>query len=145
MVFAFIGVVCCWALFVASCGKQASTFTPAPRTTDPIMTVRLDAIAWAAQDPAHRFWAEVAPTGSMEPFINEHSLVLCLKYTGQPLPNGTVAIYRYSAALDHVIHVVSDQNETSVYMSGYANHDSDGWHQKSSIEGFMVGQLYLPQ
>jgi len=129
-------------LLLAGCGKQAPTFTPSPRSLDFPAEVEQDAKAWAARG-ANRFYAKVAPTGSMAPFITENSIVLCVRYTGQPLQNGAVVIYKYSAALPRVIHVVSDQNETSVYMSGYANSSSDGWKPKASIEGIMVGQLYL--
>jgi len=129
-------------ILLAGCTKQ-STFIPAPRSLDFPAEVEQDAKAWAARG-ANRFYAKVAPTGSMEPFINEHSIVLCVKYTGQPLQNGAVVIYKYSPALPRVIHTVSDQNETAFYASGYANHNSDGWQQKSSIEGILVGQLYTP-
>jgi hypothetical protein len=129
-------------LVLSACSKQA-TFTPSPRSSESVTTVTRDAHDWVASDPANRFWSGVKPTGSMKPFVDEHTLALCLRYKGQEIPNGSVVIYN-RGDIKRVIHVVSDQNADSVYMSGYANHDSDGWFPKSSIEGVMVGQLYLP-
>ena len=80
----------------------------------------------------------------MAPYVTEFSIVLMVRYTGQPIRNGAVASYLYSAALPNVLHVVSAQTDDSVYMSGFANKHSDGWHPKSSIHGILVGQLYLP-
>ena len=79
----------------------------------------------------------------MEPFFTSRSVPLCVRYAGQQLGNGTVAIFNRG---DHprVIHVISAQNATHFYMSGYNNHNSDGWYPKTSVEGFVVGQLYLP-
>jgi len=130
-------------LLLASCSKEPSTFIPAPRSIATAEQVRADASKWASQD-ANRYWSAILPTGSMKPFVDEHSIALCVRYTGQSLSNGAVVIYRRDTATPRVIHVVSDQNAESVYMSGYANRQSDGWYPKSSIEGIMVGQFYLP-
>lgn len=125
--------------------REPATFTPSPRSTDALAVIKQDAQVWANYDLRRRYWAEVAATGSMKPFIDEHSIVLCRRYvSGQELPNGSVVIYRYSDALPRVLHVVSDQNDTHVYMSGYANRASDGWQPKTAIEGVVVGQLYTP-
>ena len=131
-------------LWFGGCSKAPATFTPAITSPVPADKVLADAITWAAADPAHRFVSTVADTHSMEPFFTNHSVVLCLRYQGQPIPNGTVAIYRFSDAFPRVMHVISDQTADSVYMSGANNHDSDGWYPKKSIEGFAVGQLYSP-
>jgi hypothetical protein len=136
--FALLGAICLCGL--TGCGRG---FDPAPRSVDSMQAVYADARAWAGRGE-NRYWSAVAPTGSMEPFVNEHSLLLMVKYTGQKLPNGTVASFRRSDDFPNVLHVITDQNETHVYMSGYANKNSDGWFPKTSIHGFMVGQLYTP-
>jgi hypothetical protein len=128
------------SLLLAGCGP---TFVPQPHALSSESTVRQDAQAWAIKSP-NRYHTNVAATGSMEPFLNEHSILLVEKYHGQPFKIGAVAIFRHSEAHPRVVHTVSDQNETHVYMSGYANKNSDGWFPKTSIEGFVVGQLYLP-
>lgn len=130
---------------LAGCSKPsgAATFTPAITSPLPVGNVIADAAAWAQRDPGVRYYATVADTHSMEPFFTSKSVPLCLRYTGQPIPNGTVAIFNRGDA-PRVIHVVSDQTADSVYMSGYNNHDSDGWFPKTRIEGFVVGQLYAP-
>lgn len=132
--------LCAFTLFAAGCG-QKSTFTPAPRSTESTAQVYADASAWAARAP-DRYFLAVAATGSMEPVINEHSVLLMVKYTGQTLPNGSVISYYHSPELPNVTHVIADQNDTHVYISGYANKTSDGWFPKTSILGFVVGQLY---
>ncbi len=129
-------------LFLCACPKEKATFMPLPRSLAASTSVIADANAWAAHDP-ERYWLSILPTGSMKPFVDEHSLVLCVRFHGQVIPNGSVAIFN-RGDVKRVIHVVSDQNEDSVYMSGYANSASDGWYPKSSVEGIMVGQLYLP-
>lgn len=131
--------VCCGA----GCGRSAPSFTPAPRSPETLDRVQLDAALWAARDPENRFWAPVAATHSMEPVINEHSLVLCLRYRGQPFANGAVLVYDRGDN-PRVLHVVADQTADAVYMSGYNNHDSDGWFPKASISGIVVGQLNTP-
>ena len=132
------------ALAVLAVGcRRKSTFTPAPYTPDAQSSVVLDAGQWAAKDPANRYWDIPSATGSMRPFITEKHIVLMRRYSGQPFPNGAVVIFNRGDS-PRVLHVVSDQNADSVYMSGANNHDSDGWFPKTSIEGFVVGQLNLP-
>lgn len=125
------------------CSKAPSTFTPAITSSVPAVVVLNDAARWAAADPSNRYFATTANTHSMEPFFTNHSVPLCMRYTGQPIPNGTVAIFNRGDQ-PRVMHVVSDQTADSVYMSGYNNHASDGWFPKTRIEGLVVGQLYLP-
>jgi hypothetical protein len=78
----------------------------------------------------------------MEPFVNEHSVTLMVRYTGQVLPNGSVVQFRRSAEHPNVLHTVVEQNATHFYLSGYANKHSDGWFPKTAVAGVMVGQLY---
>ena len=130
--------------FLNGCSKNPTTFTPSPRAFATFALVVNDAEMWVNTDPTNRFYGMVAPTNSMQPFVNEHSLVLLVRYTGQPLINGAVVSYHYSDKFSHVLHVVSAQTDDSVYMSGYNNATSDGWKKKTSIEGVLVGQLYLP-
>ena len=137
------------ALFVwiavvnGGCAKQPTTFTPAIGSQLPIGTVLLDAAHWSQADPANRYYATTANTHSMEPFFTSKSVTLCVRYTGQLLQNGQVVIYNRGDA-PRVLHVVSAQTDESVYMSGYNNHDSDGWFKRTTIEGIVVGQLYSP-
>ena len=134
-------------LALAGCGKPGTggnTFTPAPRAiSQTAADVAADATRWAAAAPGVRGWSWVAPTGSMEPFFNEHGILLFVRYTGQPLVPGAVAIFNRGDA-PRVVHVVSVVRGESVYMSVFANRASDGWFPKSAIEGLVVGQLYLP-
>lgn len=128
---------------IIACSKSGpSTFTPAITSPLSAERVRADAQAWAQADLANRFLANVEDTHSMEPFFTNRSLPLCVRYTGQAVPNGTVAIVARDGL--HVIHVVADQTADAVFTSGYNNHASDGWTPKSRIEGIVVGQLYLP-
>ncbi len=148
----WIGVAL-FALFVAAmsplallggCSKSSpATFTPAIASPIPLAAVLVSAIQWTQGDPEARFYATTADTHSMEPFFTSHSIPLCVRYTGQQVPNGTVAIFN-RGDLPRVMHVISDQTADSVYMSGYHNHNSDGWFKKSAIEGIVVGQLYAP-
>lgn len=133
-----IGVVC--ILNLTGC-EQESAFTPAPRSIEAQPLVYADAVAWVKRGE-NRYFSVVAATGSMEPFVNEHSILLMVKYSGQKLPNGSVVSFRRSDKHPNVLHVIIDQNETHVYLSGYANKYSDGWFPKAAIHGFMVGQLY---
>ena len=138
--------LCLYGVLLGSCSKQpagVATFTPVIASPLSASRVLSDAAAWVGSDPANRYFVTVANTHSMEPFFTSRSIPLCLRYTGQALPNGTVAIYNRADA-PRVIHVISDQTADSVYMSGANNHDSDGWYPKKSIEGFAVGQLYSP-
>lgn len=80
----------------------------------------------------------------MEPVISSHSLILALKYHGQPFANGAVLDFARDPDHPHVLHVAADQTADSVYMSGYNNHNSDGWYPKTTINHVMEGQLYLP-
>lgn len=133
------------AVAVVSCSKFQEAFVPKPRSLAATPTeVWVDAWAWVARDPANRFAAAVAATHSMEPVINEHSIVLMVRYTGQPFADGAVLCYEYSEQLPFVLHVATNQTADSVFMSGYNNSRSDGWQKKSSIKGVLVGQLYLP-
>lgn len=138
-------VLASFGLLVAlsGCSKQAGSFTPAMRAFGSADTVYADAVAWSVAQPG-RYWANVAPTHSMEPVINEHSVILCVRYTGQTFANGAVAVINEGPAYPHVLHVVADQSGDSVIMSGYNNGRSDGWFPKKNIEGLVVGQLYLP-
>lgn len=132
------------AVWVAGCSKSGrATFTPAITSPVAQAVVYLDAIRWVNGDPVNRYYVTVADTHSMEPYFTSHSVPLCLHYTGQPVPNGTVAIFNRGDA-PRVLHVMSDQTATDAYMSGANNHNSDGWFPKSKIEGIVVGQLYLP-
>lgn len=133
-------------LILVGCSKSPQP-TFIPLVSSPVITGRTpveDALIWVETDPVHRFAALVADTHSMEPFFTSKSLPLCIRYAGQELPNGTVAIYNHDPAHQHVIHVIADQNADSFYFSGYNNRTSDGWFKKSTCEGFVVGQLYLP-
>lgn len=129
-------------VFLVGCFREPSTFTPVQRGVDTTTSVSVDAITWSQRSP-DRGWAIVAPTGSMKPFFDEHSVLLFTKYTGQPLVNGSVVIFDRSDA-PNAVHVVADQTPTHVYMSGYNNRTSDGWYPKTRIKGIVVGQLYLP-
>lgn len=124
--------------------KLPATFIPT--TTSYYTSTALvweDAARWVGNDPL-RYTTPVSPdSSSMKPFFDSHSLPLCIKYVGQPIPNGTVVIFN-RGDIPRVMHVVSDQTKDSVYMSGVNNHHADGWFLKSTIEGFVVGQLYLP-
>lgn len=128
-------------LSVAACSRQ-DAFVPKPRSVSTTDSVYADAVTWARADQS-RYVASVAATHSMEPFVNEHSLVLMVRYSGQPIQTGAVVEFDRGDAL-RVLHVVTDQTETDAYLSGYNNHISDGWYAKSRIHGIMVGQLYLP-
>lgn len=130
-------------LFIAGCSKSPNTGVPTVIATLPSAQVYADAQRWAGTDP-ERYFVTVADTHSMEPLFTSKSLPLCIKYTNQVLPNGAVAIYKFSDALPHVIHRITAQNADSFYFSGDNNHGSDGWHPKKSVQGFVVGQLYLP-
>lgn len=126
---------------MAGCSKSPNTFTPA--VTSPVAAdVITDAAIWSAANPS-RYFVTVADTKSMEPFYTSKSVPLCVRYSGQHLPNGTAAIFD-RGDVKRVLHVISAQNETHFYFSGYNNHNSDGWFLKSKTEGFVVGQLYLP-
>lgn len=138
----FVLLVVSWVLFVTGCAKDPATFIPTPRGTSDGVSVSADAIAWV-QRASGRGWAIVAPTGSMEPVINQNSVLLWVTYSGQPLRNGAVVVFDRSDA-PNCVHVVCDQTPTHVYMSGYANRRSDGWFPKTTIKGIVVGQLYLP-
>lgn len=131
-------------LFLAACSRDGrDTFTPKPRAVaQTAADVAADATRWASVSP-ERGWSWVAPTGSMEPFFNEHGILLFQRYTGQPLSPGAVCIFN-RGDVARVVHVVAAVRERDVYMSGYANRASDGWYPKASIEGVVVGQLYLP-
>lgn len=136
--------LCLVLLSVTGCSQQDPvTFTPIQRAVDTTyVDVSFDAIRWAQASPS-RGWAVVSPTGSMKPFFDEHSILLFIKYSGQPTPNGTIVIFDRSDT-PNVVHVIADQTPTHVYMSGYANRRSDGWFPKSTIKGIVTGQLYLP-
>lgn len=130
---------------MASCsrGPDGSTFVPAPRAVKQTVTdVAVDAARWASASP-DRGWSWVAPTGSMEPFFNEHGILLFVRYSGEELRPGMVAIFN-RGDVPRCVHVITAVRDTHVYMSGYANRNSDGWFPKTSIEGLVVGQLYLP-
>ena len=131
-------------LVLSSCSRTRETFdTPKPRAVGvDLSEVHLSAIAWTQRSP-DRFYVTVLPTGSMEPFINENSIVLCVRYTGQPLARGAVVLYDHPK-VSNVLHTLADQNDTHVILSGTANARTDGWHPKSSIKGYVVGQLYIP-
>ena len=138
-----IGLISVLLILLCSCSRTETpnAFTPAPRATAPQASVEADARLWASVNPANRFWATVTPTGSMEPFINEHSIVLCQRYKGEILPKGSVIVFDRGDT-HNVLHVLVDENQDSVYVSGYNNHNSDGWFPKTTIKGFLVGQLY---
>ena len=90
-----------------------------------------------------RYYLSILPTGSMQPYFNEHSLVLCVKYTNQTLSPGAV-LHFDRGDTPSVLHVMTDQTTTHVFMSGSHNSRADGWFPKTAIKGFVVGQLYLP-
>lgn len=130
-------------LLVAGCSKQPSTFTPTLTPPDGTRAaVIVDAAMWAAGNP-DRYYAAVADTHSMEPIINKNSVVLCVRNTGQSIRPGLVAVFNRGDT-PRVLHTIAAVSGDSAYFSGYNNKSSDGWFPRSSIEGFVVGQLFAP-
>lgn len=130
-------------LSLAGCADQKTSFAPVPYTNVGVEKVRDDAKSWVDNDPDTRYWEHIQPTGSMLPFISHKHIVLLVRYAGQAFPNGATVIFNRGDA-PRVIHVAADQTGTHIYVSGFNNHESDGWFPKSSIEGLVVGQLSLP-
>lgn len=131
------------ALFLAGCaGQRLPSFVPVPVSSLTAPQVYEDARAWVARDPANREWATVTATGSMKPFIDEFSVVLLERTNAQTkFQIGEPVVFNRGDA-PRVLHVIADQTETHVYLSGFNNRQSDRWFPKSSISSRVVGQLY---
>jgi hypothetical protein len=133
-----LAVVCA----LVGCSKFDPRPTSAVATSDSVIA---DANAWVARAPAVREWHPVSDTGSMEPFVTSNSIVLTEKVspTGVLL-DGEVLVFDRGDSHD-VLHVMTHQSATQVFMSGYNNRRSDGWFPRSAVKARMVGQLYLPR
>lgn len=86
-------------------------------------------------------FSEVSATGSMVPFFDSRSVVLCEPYIGQKINKGDVVVFDRG---DHpnVAHRVIDVKDGHFFASGDNNQHSDGWFPLSQINRRVVGVLY---
>lgn len=86
----------------------------------------------------------VRGTGSMLPWLTGGELVALEPYGAQLLHPGMVLTFYRGADAPNVIHLVADVTESSVYMTGLANRQSDGWIPKSQIHSIVREIIKAP-
>ncbi len=131
------------ALLLAGCGPsrvgdEKSNPAPSAPVTKPI--ARSDAMYWATRYP-DRMWGPVSATGSMVPMLDSNSIVLLVRYTGQPLRKGMVARFD-RGDLPNVLHRIEDVNTTHVFISGLNVSRADGWIPKTEVSAILAGLFY---
>ena len=132
-----------WLLLVTGCGPVVRN-TGVEKGAAPTSNLTRDQAIGAAHvmcvlDPSLQ-WSEVQPTGSMEPLINSHSIIVWEPSDGSDLRLHQIVIFRSGA--DYVLHRVVALNATHVTTDGVSNRTSDGWQPRDSVVGRLVAVIY---
>lgn len=133
------GVLGTCALLLWGCSPNKAFETKAPQSALPYSKA-LELAAAAAATVKGQV-GTITPTHSMEPYVNENSVIVLEPYTGQPLHKGDIVSFKRSDT-DNVLHRILDLNERAVYISGDNNKYSDGWYPLTSIHSRLVIVFY---
>ena len=103
------------------------------------------AIQWVAENPQVRYYATVAPTGSMKGDLDENSII-CLERDkgGSQVVKGDLVSYHASDKWPRVLHKVSALNERAFIGNGTACKRYDGWKSRNAIHSVARKVIRFP-
>lgn len=135
------------ALLLAGCqtapewhGEGREESNPAPTSSMTKAEAVQLANLWVLTDRENRSCSLVAPTGSMLPFLDSHSVLLLEKVKPQDLRENNIAIYQGKTS--QVVHRVKEITPDGIWFEGDNNHYSDGWIKPEQIRWRIAGILY---
>jgi signal peptidase I len=85
--------------------------------------------------------SRIAPTGSMEPWIDSRSVVVIEPTDGKDVRIGQIVVWQVEDS-PKILHRVVDANQTHVLTSGVANAQSDGWVPREKVTGRLYAIFY---
>jgi uncharacterized protein YceK len=142
--FLLIALIALWALFVTGCGPVIRNTGTEKGVAPTSSLTRADAESLAELICHLRpglTWSQIAPTGSMEPLLNSHALVITEPTDGSDLRLGQWVVFDRGDS-PRVLHRVAMLNATHFIASGTSNRHSDGWLPRDRVHSRVVATLY---